>query len=180
MKLPIAFLTASLALVGCSSSGPFKASYSQLAPQASWALLPLANNTDTPQAALSAESMLDHLLRQKGIASLKIYPHTLTKDSLFEPADRKVIAEALTWARGQGVRYAISGSIEEWRYKVGLDGEPAVGVTIKVIDLTSGQTVWSGAAAKSGWGHEALSSVAQKVLADAVSSLPVAESATTK
>ena len=64
--------------------------------------------------------------------------------------------------------------MEEWRYKVGIDGEPAVGVTLKVVDLSSGRTVWSASGAKSGWSRQALSAVAQTVLTQALDELPLA------
>jgi TolB-like protein len=166
-----------LALTGCASSIESNTGSATLEPQASWALLPLANNTDTPQAALSAESLLEHMLRKRGIAGLKVYPATLSRDSLFEASERKVSEEAAAWARSQGVRYAISGSVEEWRYKVGLDGEPVVGITLKITDLSSGQTVWSSAAARSGWSRQALSGVAQSVMSEALASLPLAADA---
>lgn len=160
-------------LTACATSIQSTAEGQALDAGAKWALLPLSNNTDTPQAALSAESMLDHLLRRRGVPNLQMYPAALSRDSLFEPSERKVGEEAREWARSQGLRYALSGSVEEWRYKVGIDGEPAVGVTLKVEDLSNGRTVWSASAAKSGWSRQALSAVAQRVLADLTDSLPL-------
>jgi polysaccharide biosynthesis protein PelC len=158
---------------GCSTAIQSSAERDALDTQVKWALLPLSNNTDTPQAALSAESMLDHLLRRRGLTDIQLYPASLSRDSLFDPSERKVSDEAREWARAQGVRYAVTGSVEEWRYKVGIDGEPAVGVTLKVLDLSTGQTVWSASGARSGWSREALSAVAQSVLTDALDSLPL-------
>lgn len=173
MKLHHLLCTAAIALAGCSTIVESSTESSPLEPGAPWALLPLSNNTDTPQAALSAESMLEHLLHKRGVAGLQLYPATLSRDSLFEPSERKVSEEAKAWARGQGVRYAVSGSVEEWRYKVGLDGEPAVGITLKVTDLNNGQVVWSSTAARSGWSRQALSAVAQSVLSDALDTMPL-------
>ncbi len=173
MRLRFLLLTCLvLAVAACSSTPSSNSDGDALNTQAKWALLPLANNTDTPQAALSAESMLEHLLYQRGVRNLVLYPAALSRDSLFEPSERKLSEEAQVWARAQGVHYALSGSVEEWRYKVGLDGEPAVGVTLKVVDLSSGRTVWTASGAKSGWSREALSAVAQSVLADALDNLP--------
>ncbi len=160
-------------LSACSTGVQSLANRDALEAQAQWALLPIANNTDTPQAALSAESMVEHLLRSRGISNLLQYPVSLSRDSLFEPSERKVSDEAQKWAQSKGVRFAVTGSVEEWRYKVGIDGEPAVGVTLKVIDLGNGQVVWSGSAAKSGWSRQALSAVAQTVLTDLLAGLPL-------
>jgi nucleotide-binding universal stress UspA family protein len=95
---------------------------------------------------------------------LRRYPANLNNESLFEPLDRKQFDAALAWARGAGARYAVAGAVDEWRYKVGIDGEPAVGLTLQVIDVASGDVLWSGAGGKTGWSREALSGVAQKLI----------------
>lgn len=133
---------------------------------AKWALLPIVNHTETAQAGLRAEAVTEALLRARGVTDLTVYPAALNKDTLFEPAERKLQDEALKWARGSGARYAVYGAVDEWRYKVGIDGEPAVGITLHVMDLSSGAVAWSGAGAKTGWSREALSAVAQKVIRD--------------
>ena len=102
---------------------------------AKWALLPIINHTDIPQAGLRAEAIAEVLLRNRGIDNLRRYPPTLNPDSLFEPAERKVVVDALKWAHEQGVRYAVTGAVDEWHYKVGIDGEPAVGLVLQIIDL---------------------------------------------
>ncbi|OIQ91381.1 hypothetical protein GALL_267150 [mine drainage metagenome] len=132
---------------------------------AKWALLPVVNHTDVPQAGLRAEALVDVLLRARGVANLRSYPPALNQDSLFEPAERKVVIDAMNWAREQGVRYAVTGTVEEWHYKVGVDGEPAVGMTLQIIDLKDGdRVVWSSAGSKSGWSRDALSAVAQELI----------------
>jgi len=175
LKLLGASLLLSL-FAACSTTVESTATQQVLDGQAPWAVLPMVNNTDTPQAGLSAEDMVEHQLRRRGVTQLKRYPAKLSRDSLFEPTERKVSEEAQQWARAQGVRFAVLGSVQEWRYKVGIDGEPAVGVTLQVLDLASGQVVWSAAAARSGWSREALSAVAQKLLTDMFNTLPLAAS----
>ena len=77
------------------------------------------------------------------------------------------------WARKQDFDYVITGSIEEWQYKNGLDGEPAVGISLQVVDPASNQTVWSNSVARSGWSRESLAGSAQKVLKKLVNKLRV-------
>jgi TolB-like protein len=158
-------------LSACATSIQSSSNPITLDPGVKWVLLPITNHTDTPQAGLAAESILEHQLRWRGISNLQHYPAALTRDSLFEPTERKATDEAEKWARDQGARYALVGSVQEWRYKVGIDGEPAVGVALKVVDLLSGQVVWSASGAKSGWSRQALSAVAQAVLADMLATI---------
>jgi TolB-like protein len=141
---------------------------------AKWALLPIVNHTDVPQAGLRAETITEVLLRSRGVGNLRRYPPTLNQDSLFEPAERKAVIDAMNWAREQGVLYAVTGAVDEWHYKVGIDGEPAVGITLQIIDLKDGdRVVWSAVGSKSGWSRDALSAVAQKLIKDMLAGAPI-------
>jgi hypothetical protein len=80
----------------------------------------------------------------------------------------------LAWARSENIRYALAGSVDEWRYKVGIDGEPAAGVTLQLIDVQSGQVLWAAAGGSTGWSRESLSGVAQKLVAKLLRPLLVA------
>ena len=178
MKRIVIWLMALMALLvaGCSTNSAVS-NGSALDPAAKWALLPMTNHTDTPQAGLSAEAIAEHLLRLRGIGNIVRYPATLSRDTLFEPSERRVVDEAQKWAREQGARYGVLGTVEEWRYKVGIDGEPAVGVTLQVVDLASGAVVWSSSGAKSGWSRTALSLVAHKLLESLIGDLPLGAAA---
>ena len=142
-----------------------------LAANASWALLPIMNFTETPQSGLRAEALLESLLRTGGVTNLKRYPANLNTESLFEPLERKAIELSLAWARNENFRYAMTGSVEEWRYKVGVDGEPAVGITLQLIDLPSGAVIWTASGSKTGWSREGLSAIAQKLLVELIAPL---------
>jgi hypothetical protein len=165
-------LIAALAAAGCATtdsggSGP------AIERGAKWVMLPMLNHTEVPQAGLRAEAITEALLRANGVNDLTRYPAALNPDTLFEPAERKVMAEADKWARAQGARYAIYGAVDEWRYKVGIDGEPAVGVALHIRDLQSDNVVWSGVGGKSGWSRESLSGVAQKLIRQLLATAPV-------
>ena len=83
------------------------------------------------------------------------------------------MAEADKWARSVGARYAIYGAVDEWRYKVGIDGEPAVGVALHIMDLQNNSVVWSGVGGKSGWSRESLAGVAQKLIKQLLATAPI-------
>ena len=77
----------------------------------------------------------------------------------------------MSLARATGIHYGVTGSVVEWRYKSGLDGEPAVGIAMHVIDIHSGDTVWSGSFSRSGWSRESLAGTGQKVIDKLVTGL---------
>ena len=172
MRNFIIMLLAVLAAAGCATTDSGGVG-EVMDRNAKWVMLPMLNHTEVPQAGLRAEAITEGLMRSYGIVDLTRYPATLNQDTLFEPAERKIFAEADKWARSQGARYAIYGAVDEWRYKVGIDGEPAVGVALHIMDLQANQVVWTGVGGKSGWSREALSAVAQKLIRQLLATAPV-------
>lgn len=162
-RLVMAVMT--FAAAGCAvvdSSGPSGADRG-----ARWALLPFANHTETPLAGNRAEAITEALLGARGVGNVVRYPASLARDSLFEAdAERRTEDEARAWAKSSGARYAVTGAVDEWRYKVGVDGEPAVGVALAIVDLADDRVIWSGVGGKSGWSREALAAVAQKLIGE--------------
>ncbi|SOZ18453.1 conserved Hypothetical protein, putative outer membrane protein [Cupriavidus taiwanensis] len=155
-------LGAALWLAGCAVTDVGRAP--ALARGETIAVLPIVNYTETPQAGLRAEAIAESLLKTGGVASLKRYPAALNPETLFEPAEREAVGKALEWARAEKARYALTGAVQEWRYKVGVDGEPAVGISLQLLDVNSGEVVWSATGSDSGWSRASLSGTAQKLL----------------
>ncbi len=163
-RLTATLLVSLLTLVaGCSTLE--RGTPPKLENGATWAVLPFANHTETPLAGNRAEAIAESLLRTQITAKIKRFPAAAQSETLFDGTEQKQ-DEALAWAREQGIRYALTGSVDEWRYKVGVDGEPAAGVTLQIIDVATGDALWSGAGGKSGWSREALSAVARQLIRD--------------
>jgi TolB-like protein len=131
---------------------------------AEWVLLPFINATETPLAAQRAEAVTMGLLQSFGVGNIQRYPQSMQDENLFEAGQGKSQEQALAWAQARKARYGLSGTVQEWRYKVGVDGEPAVGVSLQLIDLADGRVVWSALGARSGWSRETLAGVAQKLI----------------
>ncbi|MBX3192145.1 MAG: hypothetical protein KF819_34470 [Labilithrix sp.] len=131
---------------------------------AKWVLLPVQNHSETPQAGERVEAMLDTLLRRQGVAQLDKYPPQADDDAQLLSSDRQRYEAALQWARGNKYDYAITGSVEEWRYKSGLDAEPAIALSMRVLDLQSGKVVWGATGTQTGSGGENASGTALKLL----------------
>jgi TolB-like protein len=123
------------------------------------AVLPFENYTETPMAGLRASSIVDGVLRAKGYS---VYEKFWTEEERdLTPQEIKKLFEEVKKA---GVRYAIVGSVNEWRYKTGIDGEPAVSLTVRLYDLQNNEIVWGATGAKTGWSHESLGTIAQKLI----------------
>ena len=129
-----------------------------------WALLPVQNHSETPQAGERVEAILETLLRKGGVSQLDHYPAPKEGDGQLFTSDRQRYEAALDWARGSKYDYAVTGSVEEWRYKSGLDGEPAIGISMRVVELSSGKVVWAATGTQTGTGAENASGTALKLL----------------
>jgi len=153
MKWTLTF-TMILTLSACSTynapdSPPLNAS-------AVWVIMPLENNSSTPLAAEKAEQILSSQLYRKGINAI-IYPKTPLK-SLTDILDQtSKYKHAEVWLATYPADYIITGSVEEWHYKNGLDAEPAVGLTLEIKDATNKKSLWRATGSRVGWGRESVS-----------------------
>jgi len=121
---------------------------SPLAKRARWVVLPVTNLADSVQAGERIEALLDPVLREHGVGLLDRYPALKEDEVHLLLSDRARYESALTWARNQRYDYGVTGTVEEWRYKAGNESEPAVGVTLSVIQLGDNKVVWSASGAR--------------------------------
>lgn len=136
-----------------------------------WVLMPIANYSESPQAGKRMEAILATLLRVRGVRHLALSPPPETTGSIPVLDEQERYEHSLRWARGQDLRYGITGSIQEWRYKSGVEREPAVGLSLRVLDIATGEVLWSASGARSGWGREPISGTAQKLLSEILAAI---------
>ncbi len=134
-------------------------------PHTRWAVLPFANNTETPQAGKRATAMVSGILRAGGVSPLYVYESKESlKTMLSNPQTSTSMRKALAWARSRRVDYAVAGTVNEWRYKVGIDGEPAVSLTMFLVDMHDGHVIWSSVGSRTGGSRSGLGVVSQGLM----------------
>ncbi len=138
-----------------------------------WLILPFQNYSQTPRAGEQVEEILSTLLRIRGIPNIEMYQLDDNKNDWAEFNDRKRQENAMSLAIKENVSYAVTGSVDEWQYKLGVGSEPVVGLTIRIIELSSGKIIWSASGARSGWSTESLSGTAQKLIKNLISDLRI-------
>lgn len=159
-------------LIGCSVTNVQKGV--SLSSSERWIVLPFQNYSQTPRAGEQAEGILATLLRIQGLPNIEMYQQQADKESGWsELNSRKYQENALLLASKNNISYAVTGSIDEWQYKLGVGSEPAVGLTIRIIEISSGNVVWSASGARSGWSTESLTGTAQKLLKNLISDLKI-------
>jgi len=118
-------------------------------------LFRLNNYTDTPRAGMRVSNILQGMLITRGY---KINSHIKGKKLSIKKA-RKI-------AKEDGSKYFIYGGVSEWRYKTGIDGEPAVSFQVSLYKTKNAKLVWSATGADSDWGNSSVGTTAQELLED--------------
>lgn len=169
LALSLLLIAGLTGLTGCSV---MQSERGEAIPQnAAFAVVPLINLSQTPQAGDQAASVLAAILRARGSGDVTLHLPQDCNPLVYESSQRQ--QAALRAAREAGAEYLFMGTVEEWRYKSGLDGEPAVGVTLEIRRTSDNQLVWSGTAARTGWGRESLSVAGHKVLDRLAKAMPL-------
>jgi len=108
------------------------------------------NYTETPQAGQRAASLVEGLLNAKGYTTI----------NRIEEIQRSEKEQRLRSQSGKG-QYILLGSVSEWRYKTGIDGEPAISLQMKLIDTQNSRVIWSAVGSDNNWGNASIGTTAQ-------------------
>lgn len=116
-------------------------------------LFRLNNFTDTPRAGMRAANIVEGILRAK---EYKVRSHITEKLPSLE--------EAKKIAKSDGSKYFMYGGVSEWRYKTGIDGEPAVSLQLSLYSTKKMKLIWSATGSDSDWGNASIGTTAQDLL----------------
>jgi len=113
----------------------------------------LQNYTDTPRAGMRAANIIEGILKAKGY---HVISHVNEKKYTLNKAYKK--------AKSDDSKYFIYGGVSEWRYKTGIDGEPAVSLQISLYKTKNKKLVWSATGSDSDWGNGSIGTTAQSLI----------------
>jgi hypothetical protein len=139
-------------------------------PAARVLLPPFVNATDDEHASRALTEMTGSALVEAGI------PLFQTEETLLKSAGDKAQGPDGRYAelaRAAGATHLVIGTVHEYRYKTDLDGDPAVGITLRLVDAANGQTLWQGTSGNVGFAFASLTSAGQKAVRALVQQLPV-------
>ncbi len=135
----------------------------QLSKNSSYVILPFINYTDTPLAGYRVASIFGGLLKAKGF---KVNDNPLLKNGDIYSLDKiskKDIDKYIQKYKFKA-RYIITGTVNEFSYKMGLDNEPAVSITIYLIDTKTGRVINAATLSADGSPYDSLSTLTQYLL----------------
>lgn len=133
-------------------------------------LPPFVNATDDPHASRALTELTGSALVEAGV------PLFQTEESLLKSAADQAQGPDGRYAelaRTVSASHLLIGTVHEYRYKTDLDGDPAVGITLRLVDAASGQTLWQGSSGNVGYAFASLTSASQKAVRSLVQQLPV-------
>jgi hypothetical protein len=147
-------------------------------PPANWGssvlLQPFVNATPDENAARALSEITAAALMQRGI-------HVVTPGAggtnLVETATAGAVVDqsrpgSTSSPANSNPRYVITGTVHEYRYKTDLDGDPAVGVTLRLLNARTGEVLWQGSGARVGVWFASLSKTSQKTVEDLLARMP--------
>ncbi len=126
-------------------------------PKKSITLSLLDNYTTSPQAGARAANLIDGILIERGYKVI----------TAFAKHERN-LRQQLQRAKKNGSRYLLTGGVTEWRYKTGIDGEPAVSLQLKLIDVITKNIVWNSVASADDWGSGSIGKTAQLMITEMI------------
>ncbi len=167
-----ACLLVALTLGGCNTaSRTWRADGLAAGEIGTVAIIPFENLAGYPNAGHVMADLLEAELLARGRPELM--PATEVRERLAEHEGTVLSPEEL--GRILGVDTVIVGRVTEYKYKVSLGEEPAVGVSVRLVDTRSGDVLWSAARSQLGrfaWVREdSLSRLSQEVAAHLADSL---------
>jgi len=116
------------------------------------AVLPFDNQTSALRAgSVASELIVSEILVIGGIGVVDPSEVTdLLRRENLEAGDTSRLPSAQRLGRLLQVSHVLQGSVTEYRYKPGLSETPVVGLTARVVEVETGEVVWTASHARAG------------------------------
>ena len=161
----LSYIILVLSILGCSrstivvSNKPLPVISLETKEKTGISLFTFNNYTDTPRAGKRATNIVEGILLAK---NYRLDTH-FNKNSYS-------LKEAQKLAQKDGNNHFMIGGISEWRYKTGIDGEPAVSIQITLYNTQTMDVNWSATGSDSDWGNASIGTTAQDLILEMMSS----------
>lgn len=155
---------------GCHSVVHHGGFASLSAPDTRIYLPPFFNATDDEHAARALTELTATALLERKLPVIQTEPVLAKSRAENAPGADGLYLEG---ARALNATHLLIGTIHEYRYKTDLDGDPAVGLTLRLVDAQNGRTLWQGSSAQVGLLCASLTKASQKAVRSLVRKIPV-------
>ena len=135
-------------------------------------LAPVVNATDDDHAGAAVTELAGTVLMNRGASVVRA---DVSSDST--PVGTEALYQQ---ARDKKAQFVVEGTVHEYRYKTDLDGDPAVGITLRLVEASSGKVLWQGSSSEVGVGLSSLTSAAQDAVTKVIGKMDAASSHPTR
>ena len=133
-------------------------------------LPPFFNATEDDHAGRALTELTASMLLERGVPLLQ------KEEALVKSREDKAAGTEglfLEAARSVNATHLLLGTVHEYRYKTDLDGDPAVGLSLRLVDARTGLTLWQGSSSRVGVLFASLSTTGHRAVRDLVKKIPV-------
>lgn len=131
---------------------------------------PFRNATDDDHAGQAFADLIGTALAERGLDVVMLPPKPVNDLGDAPPYTNDDLAQE---ARRHGASGIVRGTAIEFRYKTDLDGDPAAGVYVEILDPSAKRSVWHASASRTGLIYSSLAATAQKASRDIVARMPM-------
>jgi hypothetical protein len=131
---------------------------------------PFLNATDNEHAGQALTQLTGSTLLESDM------PLYQTEEILSKTADETAPKQEVRYlqiAQDNKATYLLIGTVHEYRYKSDMSANPAVGITLRLVNVADGRTLWQGSSSKVGRVYASLTSTAQKAVRELVAKIPL-------
>lgn len=140
-------------------------------------LPPFFNATDDDHAGRALTELTATALLERGLPVIQTEPALVKSRAENAAGSEGLFIET---ARSLGATHLLIGTVHEYRYKTDLDGDPVVGLTLRLVDAQDGRTIWQGSCAKVGVFFSSLSTASQRAVRSLVKTIPIGNGVKTR
>ena len=145
-----------LVFIGCSSDVYNVEKTTPISKKETMSVIPFANFTQTQLAGYKVAGIVEGVFKSKGF--------NISKSLWNFPEEDYTLNEIKNIINHTNSNYIVTGYVNEYRYKTGIDGEPAVSITIKIYDNNKHKYIYTATISKIGNTYDSLSLITQNAI----------------
>ncbi len=163
-------IAASLGLTGCKSHVQHGGVPRIDSAQVKIFMPAFSNATDDEHAGRALTEITASVLLKEGHPLIQKEPVLVKSRGDKAPGPDGLFVEG---AKQLGATHLLIGTVHEYRYKTDLDGDPVVGISMRLIDAQNGETLWQGSSSKVKVFFASLTGTAQAAVERLVEKMPL-------
>lgn len=160
-------MCAALLMVGCASEVSDARQPADSKPRI--LLWQLDNATQDEFAAKAVSETVGTIILNKGIPYRAATPSAKSPGAELSGSSWDEIKSK---AEELHLPYVLTGTVQEYRYQLDMNGDPTVGITLRLLEVKTGNVIWQSSGSDVGIGASSLSSVSQDVVKKIVARMP--------